>query len=109
VPCRTLAGRLSGCGGARFGDGPCKDRLRWGLFAFIASFAAGASKAARTCASRAGQASMKRAGSAPVVPMPVAARALGIGESTLRGRLKRRGIEAPKRRRGRKARAATAA
>jgi hypothetical protein len=38
-----------------------------------------------------------------------AARALGIGESTLRGRLKRHGIEAPMSKRGRKARAATAA
>jgi hypothetical protein len=38
-----------------------------------------------------------------------AARALGVGESTLRGRLKRYGIEAPKSRRGRRARAATAA
>ena len=35
-----------------------------------------------------------------------AARALGVGESTLRGRLKRYGIEAPKSRRGRRARAA---
>ena len=37
-----------------------------------------------------------------------AARALGVGESTLRGRLKWYGIEAPNRR-GRKARAAAAA
>ena len=37
-----------------------------------------------------------------------AARALGVGESTLRGRLKRHGIEAPSRR-GRKARAGAAA
>jgi DNA-binding NtrC family response regulator len=38
-----------------------------------------------------------------------AARALRIGESTLRGRLKRHGIEAPRSRRGRKAGAARAA
>jgi hypothetical protein len=38
-----------------------------------------------------------------------AARALGIGESTLRGRSKRYGTEAPRSRRGRKAWAATAA
>jgi transcriptional regulator with GAF, ATPase, and Fis domain len=38
-----------------------------------------------------------------------AARALGIGESTLRGRLKRHGIEATKSRRGRKTRAVKAA
>jgi transcriptional regulator with GAF, ATPase, and Fis domain len=38
-----------------------------------------------------------------------AARAMGIGESTLRGRLRRHGIEAPKSRRGRKAGAARAA
>jgi transcriptional regulator of acetoin/glycerol metabolism len=36
-----------------------------------------------------------------------AARALGVGESTLRGRLKRHGIEAPSKQ-GRKARAARA-
>jgi transcriptional regulator of acetoin/glycerol metabolism len=38
-----------------------------------------------------------------------AARALGIGERALWGRLKRHGIEAPKGRRGRKAGAARAA
>jgi transcriptional regulator with GAF, ATPase, and Fis domain len=38
-----------------------------------------------------------------------AARALGVAESTLRGRLRRHGIEAPSSKRGRKARAATAA
>ena len=37
-----------------------------------------------------------------------AARALGVGETTLRGRLKRYGIEAPSKR-GRKARATAAA
>jgi hypothetical protein len=38
-----------------------------------------------------------------------AARALGVGESTLRGRLKRQGVETPTRKRGRDVRTAAAA